>query len=112
MTTKFDLLVNRRLMELTHFSETITIANSAEVALHFLKTQCTNERYVPDLILLDIHLPGMNGYEFIEEFKNLPAIISRKSKIVLLTVFQKEEELEQALQNDFVIANLEKPLSH
>jgi len=109
--SEIDVLVNRRLIELWRFSENIIIANSGEEALQFLKIECTSADYAPDLILLDVHLPGMNGYEFIEEFKKLPQHIRNKTKIVVLSVSQKQNELDEALQHNFVLTNIEKPLT-
>jgi CheY-like chemotaxis protein len=109
--SEIDVLVNRRLMEIWRFSENIIIANSGEEGLQFLKTECTSADYAPDLILLNVHLPGMGGYEFIEEFKALPLHIKNKSKIVVLSAVQKQNELNEALQNSFVLTNIEKPLT-
>ena len=70
--SEIDVLVNRRLMEIISFSENVTVMHTAEDALRYLKEECASSKYVPDLIFLDIYLPGMTGYEFIEEFKKLP----------------------------------------
>ena len=53
--SEIDVLVNRRLMELTAFSSQVTVTNSGEEALHFLKEECGNESQAPDWIFLDMH---------------------------------------------------------
>ncbi len=108
--SEIDNLVNRRLIELTRFASKVTVTGSAEEALHFLREEC-NEASAPDWIFLDMHLPGMNGYDFIEEFKQLPSFITSKSRIIILSVFQKQERLQRALENSFVSCQLEKPLT-
>src|SRR5438552_11259072 len=105
---EIDVLVNRRLMELTRFSENVIVANSAEEALQFLKIECSSAAYTPDLILLDVYLPGMSGYDFIEEFKKLPSFIKTKTRIILLSVSQRPQLLAAILQNDFVLTHIEK----
>jgi len=109
--SEIDVLVNRRLIELTHFSENIIIAHSAEEALYFLKNECKSAAQAPDWIFLDMYLPLMSGYDFIDEFESLPPFIRDKSKIVVLTVFQKQERLQKALEKSFVYSQLEKPLT-
>ncbi len=109
--SEIDVLVNRRLMELTHFASHVTIISTAEEAVDFLKNEVMNEAQAPELILLDMHLPGMDGYDFIETFKTLPDFILNKTKIVVLSVFQKQEKLERVLQNKFIFGQLEKPLT-
>jgi CheY-like chemotaxis protein len=108
--SEIDVLVNRRLIELTHFASNVIITNSGEEALHYLREECRPAN-VPDLIFLDMYLPMMSGYEFIEEFKSLPSYITAKSKIIILSVFQKQEKLQRVFENSFVAGQLEKPLT-
>ncbi len=109
--SEIDILVNRRLMELTFFASQITIAGSGEEALEFFRHECRSADEAPDLIFLDMYLPMMSGYDFIEEFKKLPEYVTNKTKIIILSVFQKQEHLDKALENHFVAGQLEKPLS-
>src|SRR4051812_16587937 len=98
--SEIDILVNRRLIELTSFSSNVTVTSSGEEAMHFLREECT-EATAPDWIFLDMYLPMMSGYDFIEEFKTLPEYITSKSKIIVLSVFQKQERLQKVFENSF-----------
>ena len=109
--SEIDVLVSRRLMELMHFASHVTITSSAEEAVDFLKNEVTNAEQAPQLILLDMHLPGMSGFDFINVFKTLPEYIVSKTKIIVLSVFQKQEEIDKAFENSFVTGQLEKPLT-
>lgn len=109
--SEIDILVNRRLMELTYFSKNVLVTGSAEEALHFLKDECRGSDDAPDWIFLDIHLPGKSGYDFINEFALLPDAIKNKSRIIILSVFQKQEHLEKAMEHLFVYGQLDKPLT-
>lgn len=109
--SEIDVLVNRRLMELTGFASHVTITSTAEEAVDFLRNEVTNESQAPELILLDMHLPGMSGFDFIRIFKTLPEYILNKTKIVVLSVFQKQEDIDRLFENKFVTGQLEKPLT-
>ena len=110
--SEIDVLVNRRLMELTSFSETIIITHSAEEALNFLRSECGSSDHAPDWIFLDMYLPLMNGYDFIEEFKTLPSFILEKTKIIMLSVLQESRPGAQKIfENKFIFGQLEKPLT-
>lgn len=109
--SEIDVLVNRRLIELTSFSENIVIVHSAEEALRFLRDECKSTDEAPDWIFLDMYLPLMSGYDFIEEFKTMPSFIREKTKIIVLSVFQNQDKLKKVFENKFVFGQLEKPLT-
>jgi len=66
----------------------VDTAASAEIALQKLKGG-----YVPDLIITDLNMPGMNGIELIKEIRKLPAF--RFKPILMLTT-----ESQQSIRND------------
>jgi len=109
--SEIDVLVNRRLMELTRFAGQVVITHDGAEALHYLTEECRTAADAPDWIFLDMHLPVMSGVEFIEAFKSLPAAIRTKSKIVILSVLQNPELLKEILQLEFVHGRLDKPLT-
>lgn len=109
--SEIDVLVNRRLMELTRFASEIHVTSSGEEGLKFLADECGSSSHAPDWIFLDMHLTGMSGYEFIEEFKKLPEYITHKTKVMVLSVFNKPEHLKKIFENCFVAGQIEKPLT-
>ncbi|MBP6335302.1 MAG: response regulator [Bacteroidia bacterium] len=109
--SEIDILVNRRLMQITAFSENVIVASCAEEGLHYLKEECRSADDAPEWIFLDVHLPGKSGYEFIEDFASLPDFVRSKSRIIILSVFQKQEYLQKALESPYVHGQLDKPLT-
>jgi CheY-like chemotaxis protein len=65
---------------------------------------------VPDLVLLDINLPGMDGWEFLEIVSKNSALKS-KIKIAILSNLPKEDYIEKAESFDCVFNYIEKPLT-
>ncbi len=109
--SEIDILVNRRLIQLTSFAANVTVTSSGEEALHFLREECKSAAHAPDWIFLDMNLPMMSGFDFIEEFKELPEFIREKTKIIILSVFQKPERLQKVLEYSFINGQLDKPLT-
>ena len=63
-----DNIIHRRLLDNMCIADNIEDFIYAEDALNYLKTP---EGKNTDLIFLDINMPRMNGFEFLDEFKNL-----------------------------------------
>lgn len=62
----------------------VIFADSGESALELFRT------IIPDLILVDVGLPGLNGYETISRLKKLPRM--KQMPIIFLSGQSKEED--------------------
>jgi CheY-like chemotaxis protein len=78
-------------------------------ALKFLSS-ASNEK-LPEIIFLDINMPDMDGFAFLEEFEKLPDTVHKKSKIVMLSSSDSFKDLNRANKNKFVRRFLNKPLT-
>ncbi|TXC76196.1 response regulator [Luteibaculum oceani] len=65
----------------------------------------------PDLIFVDINMPRMNGWEFIEQFKRLPKNLTEGSVVVMLTTSDNPQDRQRAAEQPEIQAFISKPLS-
>jgi CheY-like chemotaxis protein len=95
--------------------EQIQTANNGQEALEILSQYCLSstggaENFCPDLILLDINMPVMDGFEFLEQLQKMDNFKKNQTKIVLLTSSTNPKDIERA-QKYNVYNYLSKPLT-
>jgi CheY-like chemotaxis protein len=103
-----DLFIQRRFLEVYNFSRKLVSYKSAEEALDWL--QKVNGEAPPDVIFLDLNMPNVDGFGFLENFAKLPQKILDKSRIVVLTSSNSQKDREQAFNYKNVISFVTKPL--
>lgn len=110
--SELDILVNTTIL-LTHgFAEKVVSKQSGRQAINFLKECVKNETPFPEIILLDINMPIMNGFTFLENFEMLPISKRNNSKIIVTTSSDELSDIEKVRAFDSVLGYIVKPLEH
>lgn len=106
-----DNMVNKRVVQKAGLSIDITVRNSAQSAIDYLKDIAENDKErIPGVIFLDIRMPQIDGFGFLELFEELPSSIHQKSEIVMLSSSIDAADYQKAMDNRFVKQFLNKPL--
>ncbi len=90
-----------------HLSDYLICFDNASEGISFLKEAKKNE--LPDYILLDLYMPEMDGFEFLENVDKIKKI-KDSVEIYVCTVSKKEEDRKKVMKFPFVSAFMEKPL--
>src|SRR4030095_10865380 len=104
-----DNMVNGQMITNSGFAKKTGAFESGMAMLDFLKSAALEE--LPEVIFLDIIMPGMDGFQFLDEFATLDESIRNRCKIVLLSSSDSFKDLNRANKSKLVRKFLNKPLT-
>ncbi|MCF0068913.1 response regulator [Dyadobacter sp. CY261] len=104
----FDLFTQEKLLLKSGLTETVRTFNSPQQAIEHLSSQGAE---IPEtVILLDLQMPGINGFEFTEHYGLLPEAVRKRIRLFMISSTVDISDIEQAESNPYIIQLLSKPL--
>lgn len=104
-------VLHRLAIERCKCAEKVIIFENGFDALAYLKEPFGVEHPKPDIIFLDVNMPGLTGWEFLEEYKNLLEQKKSHSLLLMLSTSSHPEDLERAKEETIVKGYIYKPLT-
>lgn len=104
-----SLFLTQQMLVNSGLTEDIHPFMTAEEAINYLKA--CNEDDIPNVILLDLSMPVMNGWEFLDALAPLGDGFTEKCRIYILTSSLDDTDEEGAKSHPMVSGLLQKPIS-
>jgi CheY-like chemotaxis protein len=105
---KDDNFFHERVIRKNFAANTILVKQSASDALEYFKQR---EFLYPDLIFLDINMPAINGWEFLEEYERRLNDSATHPIIIMLTTSENTDDRARAFTYKIVSEYKTKPLT-
>lgn len=107
-----DHFLNKRIMQKIDLAENYVEVYNGEEALEYVRSGGENGTPgIAELIFLDINMPRMNGWEFVDAFRRLPPEMQTARIVMMLTTSNNANDRERAREAGVIKSFINKPLS-
>lgn len=104
-----NIFIISKIVEKTGYDVEIVAKHNGQLAIDYIKELTANNLALPHLVLIDINMPILNGWEFIEAYEALNLNIDNDMYMLSSSVY--ENDIEKAKSYKSVKGFISKPLS-
>lgn len=105
-------LIHSKVIRKSGAAQKVTAFDNAKAALETLKDLLrTRPEELPEIILLDINMPDMDGWEFLEEFEQFQLPMQYKCKVIIVSSSVDPRDKERSKKYKTVSDFISKPLT-
>ena len=106
-----DLYITKRLIIKNNFGKEVLEYNAAAEALKYLQDNQDNIPMLPLIIFIDIYMPEMSGFEFLEAYDKLPVTLKKYCKVFIISSTIDDKDIERSLLDKNSTAFQVKPIT-
>ena len=106
----YQFTIKVTLRSIPAVQSTSTFADGAE-ALEYIVVHQNEEGKLPDIIFLDINMPVMDGFQFMEEFVELLPSLQKSIKVYMVSSSMDPKDIKKAKRFEEISDYLIKPLN-
>jgi CheY-like chemotaxis protein len=92
-----------------HITDSYFVFDSAVKALNHIRENGKDS--VPEIIILDVKMPDMDGFEFLDAYEPIAAEFGKKSAVYMLSSSVRMNDKERSFQYKSVVDYIEKPMT-
>lgn len=105
------VFLTKKVVEQTNLVDLIKVFGNGLDAINFLKENRHNVEVLPEIILLDLSMPIMNGWQFLEEFTKLNPSLGKKITIYICSSSISHDDITRAKSINEVSDYIIKPIT-
>jgi CheY-like chemotaxis protein len=105
-----NFIAAKLIKKVNELSSVQTSLNGLE-GINYIKSLLDNQEKMPDVIFLDINMPIMNGWEFLDEYEKIKSLVQKETSIYMLSSSVYNDDIKKAETYTSVKKFISKPLT-
>lgn len=108
-----DNFFHERAIERSGIASCTSVCRDGVEAVEFLQRCARGDKdlALPAVIFLDINMPRMTGWEFVDAYAQFPAALLKKITVIMLSASMDQRDRERADSSPYVNGFVSKPLT-
>jgi len=106
-----DLYISSRIIIKNNFGKKVLEYSSGKEALKYLQNHQENVESLPEVIFIDIYMPLMSGFEFLEEYNKLSPTLKKYCKSFIISSTIDDYDIVRARTDQNVVFFQVKPIT-
>lgn len=106
-----DLYITSRMIRTKKFGKKVLQYSSAQEALQYLQQNQDNTSVLPQIIFVDIYMPVMSGFEFLDAYDKLSPTLKFNCRTYIVSSTIDSEDIARANRNKNVVCFQVKPIT-
>ncbi len=106
-----NLLIAKLTIKQHGFFDTVTTYSEAQIALDFILNNQDRKSALPDVVLLDLNMPVMSGWDFLDAFEELAPNLMNEIDIYILSSSLDSRDIERSEKYSSVNGFFSKPIT-
>lgn len=103
--------LTKKVMEESHIVKHIDVFSNGLQAINHLELRINEPNSLPEVIFLDLSMPIMDGWEFLDEFKRIANSIKKSIVIYIVSSSISPSDISKANQQEIVRDYIIKPIT-
>lgn len=99
-------------MKSLNLTDKIIVFSDGEETLDFMLDNLHNDKELPDVIFLDIDMPIMDGFQFMEEYVKIKPKLGKKITIYMVSSSVDPVDIDRAKKISEITDYIVKPITH
>jgi CheY-like chemotaxis protein len=106
---EINLYIMTRLVEKARYKTNMVTRTDGKLGVDYLEELIENKETLPKLIFVDINMPGTDGWEFLEKYRELN--VEQDIEVYMLTSSVFDIDIEKSKNYEFLSGFISKPIT-